>query len=174
MIDRYTGEKAQKHKSKRLYFPDLAQGCLTRPLPVRLCNARVSSASPHLIGSILIGPNSGDVPVSPQQGDLRFSSFPSGQGAGGGDRTRDRRVNADIREDQSDSKISEDFRAGWLASVCQTTATTKIVTLTTELKKCLPTSSLSWLPDLNVEIRHTAHCSTQIMLFKVSIKVINS
>ncbi|GFO07130.1 hypothetical protein PoB_003363500 [Plakobranchus ocellatus] len=36
---------------------------------------------------------------SPQQGDLRLSSPPSGQGAGGGTRIRDRRVPADLRVD---------------------------------------------------------------------------
>ncbi|GFN73871.1 hypothetical protein PoB_000037700 [Plakobranchus ocellatus] len=35
--------------------------------------------------------------VSPQQGDLRFSGPPSGQGAGGRARTRDRGFLADIR-----------------------------------------------------------------------------
>ncbi|GFO23376.1 hypothetical protein PoB_004988100 [Plakobranchus ocellatus] len=34
---------------------------------------------------------------SPQQGDLRLSGPPSGQGAGSGARTRDRRVPADLR-----------------------------------------------------------------------------
>ncbi|GFO18692.1 hypothetical protein PoB_004519700 [Plakobranchus ocellatus] len=37
--------------------------------------------------------------ASPQQGDLRLSDPPSGQGAGGGARTRDRRVPADLRAD---------------------------------------------------------------------------
>ncbi|GFN75592.1 hypothetical protein PoB_000209800 [Plakobranchus ocellatus] len=37
--------------------------------------------------------------ASPQQGDLRLSGPPSGQGAGGGARTRDRRVHADLRAD---------------------------------------------------------------------------
>ncbi|GFO29141.1 hypothetical protein PoB_005564600 [Plakobranchus ocellatus] len=37
--------------------------------------------------------------ASPQQGDLRLSGPPSGQGAGGGARTRDRRVPADLRAD---------------------------------------------------------------------------
>ncbi|GFO37238.1 hypothetical protein PoB_006374300 [Plakobranchus ocellatus] len=37
--------------------------------------------------------------ASPQQGDLKLSGPPSGQGAGGGDRTRDRRVPADLRAD---------------------------------------------------------------------------
>ncbi|GFO01189.1 hypothetical protein PoB_002769400 [Plakobranchus ocellatus] len=37
--------------------------------------------------------------ASPQQGDLRFSGPLSGQGAGGGARTRDRRVPADLRAD---------------------------------------------------------------------------
>ncbi|GFO43284.1 hypothetical protein PoB_006978900 [Plakobranchus ocellatus] len=37
--------------------------------------------------------------ASPQQGDLRLSGPPSGQGAGGGARTRDRRVPADLRVD---------------------------------------------------------------------------
>ncbi|GFO15554.1 hypothetical protein PoB_004205900 [Plakobranchus ocellatus] len=38
-------------------------------------------------------------PASPQQGDLRLSGPPSGQDAGGGARTRDRRVPADLRAD---------------------------------------------------------------------------
>ncbi|GFN97389.1 hypothetical protein PoB_002389500 [Plakobranchus ocellatus] len=38
---------------------------------------------------------------SPQQGDLRLSGPPSGQGAGSGARTRDRRVPADLRADSS-------------------------------------------------------------------------
>ncbi|GFO03620.1 hypothetical protein PoB_003012500 [Plakobranchus ocellatus] len=37
--------------------------------------------------------------ASPQQGDLRLSGLPPGQGAGGGARTRDRRVPADLRAD---------------------------------------------------------------------------
>ncbi|GFO00862.1 hypothetical protein PoB_002736700 [Plakobranchus ocellatus] len=37
--------------------------------------------------------------ASPQQGDLRLSGPPSGQGAGGGARTSDRRVPADLRAD---------------------------------------------------------------------------
>ncbi|GFN74088.1 growth hormone secretagogue receptor type 1 [Plakobranchus ocellatus] len=36
---------------------------------------------------------------SPQQGNLRLSGPPSGQGAGGGARTRDRMVPADLRAD---------------------------------------------------------------------------
>ncbi|GFO22374.1 phosphodiesterase [Plakobranchus ocellatus] len=36
--------------------------------------------------------------ASPQEGDLRLSGPPSGQGAGGGARTRDRRLPADLRE----------------------------------------------------------------------------
>ncbi|GFN83551.1 hypothetical protein PoB_001005700 [Plakobranchus ocellatus] len=37
--------------------------------------------------------------ASPQQGDLRLSGPPSGQDAGGGARTRDRKVPADLRAD---------------------------------------------------------------------------
>ncbi|GFN98579.1 hypothetical protein PoB_002508500 [Plakobranchus ocellatus] len=37
--------------------------------------------------------------ASPQQGDLRLSGPPSGQGAGSGARTRDRMVPADLRAD---------------------------------------------------------------------------
>ncbi|GFN78825.1 hypothetical protein PoB_000533100 [Plakobranchus ocellatus] len=37
--------------------------------------------------------------ASSQQGDLRLSAPPSGQDAGGGARTRDRRVPADLRAD---------------------------------------------------------------------------
>ncbi|GFO09909.1 hypothetical protein PoB_003641400 [Plakobranchus ocellatus] len=39
------------------------------------------------------------VEASPQQGDLRLSGPPSGQGAGSGARTRDRRVPANLRAD---------------------------------------------------------------------------
>ncbi|GFN75936.1 hypothetical protein PoB_000244200 [Plakobranchus ocellatus] len=39
------------------------------------------------------------LPMCPQQGDLRLSGPPSGQDAGGGARTRDRRVPADLRAD---------------------------------------------------------------------------
>ncbi|GFO34371.1 hypothetical protein PoB_006087600 [Plakobranchus ocellatus] len=38
--------------------------------------------------------------ASPQQGDLRLSSPPSGQGADGTARTRDRRVSADLMADE--------------------------------------------------------------------------
>ncbi|GFO21385.1 hypothetical protein PoB_004789000 [Plakobranchus ocellatus] len=37
--------------------------------------------------------------ASPQQDDLRLSGFPSGQGAGGGARSRDRMVPAYLRAD---------------------------------------------------------------------------
>ncbi|GFO44451.1 eukaryotic translation initiation factor 3 subunit f [Plakobranchus ocellatus] len=37
--------------------------------------------------------------ASPQQGDLKLSCPPSGQGAGDGARNRDRRVPADLRAD---------------------------------------------------------------------------
>ncbi|GFN74334.1 hypothetical protein PoB_000084000 [Plakobranchus ocellatus] len=37
--------------------------------------------------------------ASPQQGDLRLSGPPSGQGACGGARTHDRRIPTDIRAD---------------------------------------------------------------------------
>ncbi|GFO12036.1 hypothetical protein PoB_003854100 [Plakobranchus ocellatus] len=40
-----------------------------------------------------------DLLLCPQQGDLRLSGPPSGQGAGSGARTRDRRVPADLRAD---------------------------------------------------------------------------
>ncbi|GFN85532.1 hypothetical protein PoB_001203800 [Plakobranchus ocellatus] len=46
------------------------------------------------------GENSSHVrAASPQQGDLRLSGPPSGQGVGGGARTRDRMVPADLRAD---------------------------------------------------------------------------
>ncbi|GFN94447.1 hypothetical protein PoB_002095300 [Plakobranchus ocellatus] len=44
-------------------------------------------------------PDKRDVNISPQQGDLRLSGPPSGQGAGSGARTRDRKVPADLRAD---------------------------------------------------------------------------
>ncbi|GFO38395.1 hypothetical protein PoB_006490000 [Plakobranchus ocellatus] len=43
--------------------------------------------------------NKSCVQASPQQGDLRLSGLPSGQDAGGGARTRDKRVPADLRAD---------------------------------------------------------------------------
>ncbi|GFO48967.1 hypothetical protein PoB_007547200 [Plakobranchus ocellatus] len=39
------------------------------------------------------------IKLSPQQGDLRLSGPPSGQGDGGGARARDRKVPADFRAD---------------------------------------------------------------------------
>ncbi|GFN82734.1 hypothetical protein PoB_000924000 [Plakobranchus ocellatus] len=39
------------------------------------------------------------VTASPQQGDLRLSDPPSGQGAGGGARASNRRIPADLRAD---------------------------------------------------------------------------
>ncbi|GFO19201.1 hypothetical protein PoB_004570600 [Plakobranchus ocellatus] len=39
------------------------------------------------------------VAASPQQGDLKLSGPPPGQGASGGARTRDRRVSVDLRTD---------------------------------------------------------------------------
>ncbi|GFN80120.1 hypothetical protein PoB_000662600 [Plakobranchus ocellatus] len=40
-----------------------------------------------------------DDDASPQQGDIRLSGPPSGQGAGGGARTSNRRVSEDLRMD---------------------------------------------------------------------------
>ncbi|GFO26263.1 hypothetical protein PoB_005276800 [Plakobranchus ocellatus] len=42
--------------------------------------------------------------IGPQQGDLRLSGPPSGQGAGGGARTRDRKVPEDLRADSLATK----------------------------------------------------------------------
>ncbi|GFO19808.1 hypothetical protein PoB_004631300 [Plakobranchus ocellatus] len=39
------------------------------------------------------------ITASPQQGDLKLSGPPSGQGAGGGARTRDRRIPANPKAD---------------------------------------------------------------------------
>ncbi|GFO22396.1 hypothetical protein PoB_004890100 [Plakobranchus ocellatus] len=41
--------------------------------------------------------------ASPQKGDLRLSGPPSGQGAGGGTRIRDRMVRADLRASSLDT-----------------------------------------------------------------------
>ncbi|GFO12324.1 hypothetical protein PoB_003882900 [Plakobranchus ocellatus] len=43
--------------------------------------------------------------ASLEQGDLRLLGPPSGQGAGGGARTRDKRAPADLREDSLATKI---------------------------------------------------------------------
>ncbi|GFO30272.1 hypothetical protein PoB_005677700 [Plakobranchus ocellatus] len=47
--------------------------------------------------------------ASPQQGDLRLSGPPSGQGAGSGARTRDRRVPADLRADSQATVLPTPF-----------------------------------------------------------------
>ncbi|GFN74965.1 hypothetical protein PoB_000147100 [Plakobranchus ocellatus] len=47
--------------------------------------------------------------ASPQQGDLRLSGPPSGQGAGSGARTRDRRVPADLRADSQATVLQMQF-----------------------------------------------------------------
>ncbi|GFO07155.1 hypothetical protein PoB_003366000 [Plakobranchus ocellatus] len=49
--------------------------------------------------NISSGSNNRDPRASPKQDDLRLSGPPSGQGAGGGTRTRDRGVPADLRAD---------------------------------------------------------------------------
>ncbi|GFN84031.1 hypothetical protein PoB_001053700 [Plakobranchus ocellatus] len=48
--------------------------------------------------------------ASPQQGDLRLSGPPSGQGAGSGARTRDRRVPADLKADSQATVLPSKFR----------------------------------------------------------------
>ncbi|GFO29883.1 hypothetical protein PoB_005638800 [Plakobranchus ocellatus] len=50
-------------------------------------------------GTILLTVSVFLMSASPQQGDLRLSGPPSGQGAGSGARTRDRRVPVDLRAD---------------------------------------------------------------------------
>ncbi|GFO11695.1 hypothetical protein PoB_003820000 [Plakobranchus ocellatus] len=51
------------------------------------------------IWNTILKVNNYRVPAVPQQGDLRLSGPPSGQGAGSGARTRDRRIPADLRAD---------------------------------------------------------------------------
>ncbi|GFO43947.1 major facilitator superfamily domain-containing protein 4 [Plakobranchus ocellatus] len=61
-----------------------------------------------LVGSISAGLMAGN----PQQGDLRLSGPPSGQGAGSGARTRDRRVPADLRADSQATATDAPSRKG--------------------------------------------------------------
>ncbi|GFO49094.1 hypothetical protein PoB_007559900 [Plakobranchus ocellatus] len=62
--------------------------------------------------------------ASPQQGDLRLSGPPSGQGAGGGARTRDRRIPADLRADSlatvppTSPQLSRSLKEPWLHKWC--------------------------------------------------------
>ncbi|GFO34219.1 hypothetical protein PoB_006072400 [Plakobranchus ocellatus] len=62
-----------------------------------LVNGNVVLRSPSVIEFYRGSPERTE--ASPQQGDLRLSGPPSGQGAGSGARTRDRRVPADLRAD---------------------------------------------------------------------------
>ncbi|GFO38633.1 ranbp-type and c3hc4-type Zinc finger-containing protein 1 [Plakobranchus ocellatus] len=50
--------------------------------------------------------------ASPQQGDLRLSGPPSGQGAGSGARTHDRRVPADLRADSQATVLPTPLQGG--------------------------------------------------------------
>ncbi|GFO15152.1 hypothetical protein PoB_004165700 [Plakobranchus ocellatus] len=51
--------------------------------------------------------------ASPQQGDLRLSGPASGQGAGSGARTRDRRVPADLRADSQATVLPTPRQCLW-------------------------------------------------------------
>ncbi|GFN86699.1 hypothetical protein PoB_001320500 [Plakobranchus ocellatus] len=57
------------------------------------------ASSPTVTVSVPVSVPASPGQASPQQGDLRLSGPPSGQGAGSGVRTRDRRIPADIRAD---------------------------------------------------------------------------
>ncbi|GFN92307.1 hypothetical protein PoB_001881300 [Plakobranchus ocellatus] len=84
-----------------LIFPDASKGKVIRKIQVKVLYI-----------------------ASPQQGDLRLSGPPSGQGAGGGARTRDRRVPADLRADSlatvpptpQDSDVDTTYLQGTRAS----------------------------------------------------------
>ncbi|GFN79260.1 hypothetical protein PoB_000576600 [Plakobranchus ocellatus] len=65
----------------------------------KVCGSSLRSPGGHL-GLFVILPRVGFLyATSPQQGDLRLLGPPSGRGADGGVRTRDRRVPADLRAD---------------------------------------------------------------------------
>ncbi|GFO44452.1 hypothetical protein PoB_007095700 [Plakobranchus ocellatus] len=68
---------------------------------VSLCRALVLSACyiPYGIGGTLASDSARRSAASPQQGDLKLSCPPSGQGAGDGAQNRDRRVPVDLRAD---------------------------------------------------------------------------
>ncbi|GFO31800.1 hypothetical protein PoB_005830500 [Plakobranchus ocellatus] len=73
--------------------------------------------------------------ASPQQGDLRLLGPPSGQGAGGGARTRDRRVPADLREDSPATQIKIDAGSSY-----------RYVPISNRLKLDLATDKYAMLP----------------------------
>ncbi|GFN79366.1 glycine receptor subunit alpha-3 [Plakobranchus ocellatus] len=75
------------HKGGTLLY--ISRLSVTLSCPMNLINYPFDKQTCHLI----------IMSSSPQQGDLRLSGPPSGQGAGRGARTRDRRVPADLRAD---------------------------------------------------------------------------
>ncbi|GFO34742.1 hypothetical protein PoB_006124700 [Plakobranchus ocellatus] len=80
---------------------------------------------PDSMASFPIPSQSAIIPYdsSPQQGDIRPSSPPSGHGAGGGVRTRDRRGPADLK---ADSLVTEPPTArdgvSWCNKLCMSRA----------------------------------------------------
>ncbi|GFN86240.1 hypothetical protein PoB_001274600 [Plakobranchus ocellatus] len=71
-------------------------GSSSSGIPIRSCSNSSSSGSDNgcsfCVIFLIVG-------VTPQQGDLRLLGHPSGQGAGSGARTRDRRAPAYLRAD---------------------------------------------------------------------------
>ncbi|GFN98697.1 hypothetical protein PoB_002520300 [Plakobranchus ocellatus] len=76
-----------------LYLHDRSRGLQVS------CQAHIVQTGQQLILIQIASTSSGRIGASPQQRDLRLTGPPSGQGAGGGARTRDRRFPADLRAD---------------------------------------------------------------------------
>ncbi|GFO18551.1 hypothetical protein PoB_004505600 [Plakobranchus ocellatus] len=75
----------------RHWRPDLMEGLKTRDSPCRGLAIEEKKSSQSFIFTFWTS--------SSKQGDLQLSGAPSGQTAGGGARTRNRRVPADLRAD---------------------------------------------------------------------------
>ncbi|GFO28106.1 DC-STAMP domain-containing protein 1-like [Plakobranchus ocellatus] len=88
----------------KCYYVNFLRKCLINAAPDACHNdmtAFIKDVWTHAAGKKFegLGCNSNGRIRHPQQGDLRLSGPPSGQGAGGGARTHDRRVPADLRAD---------------------------------------------------------------------------
>ncbi|GFO46684.1 GDP-mannose-4,6-dehydratase [Plakobranchus ocellatus] len=77
----------------------LAELLLEKGYEVHGIIRRASTFNTSRIEHLYADPMSHSEGTSPQQGDLGLSGPPSGQGAGGGARTRDRMVPVDLRAD---------------------------------------------------------------------------
>ncbi|GFO23846.1 hypothetical protein PoB_005035100 [Plakobranchus ocellatus] len=85
----YSGLTSRQTKVPTLAYAETQSPASSSKNKGDMCNHCFKFTTPQSLSFLYI--------ASPQQGDLRLSGPPSGQGASSGARTRDRRVPADLR-----------------------------------------------------------------------------